>query len=135
MASVKDILEMQNTFESQLEVPHFAKGYLMQTADFVDTIFDGHSNPGKVTVAFTMALNAQKMGHSSIVLLMVEGVELGRPGSCDDIDIGKPFEPVADLVKAYRDAGGRIGTCGACMIHNGFAALDMDPGFEIITGA
>lgn len=105
----------------------------MKTADFVATIFDGHSNPGKVTVAFTMALNAQKMGHSSIVLLMVEGVELGQPGSCDDIDIGKPFEPVADLVKAYREAGGRIGICGACMIHNGFSAEQMDPEYEIIT--
>ncbi|ATG46637.1 DsrE family protein [Celeribacter ethanolicus] len=105
----------------------------MQTADFVATIFDGHSNPGKVTVAFTMALNAQKMGHSSIVLLMVEGVELGKPGSTEGMDIGKPFEPVANLVKEYRAAGGRIGICGACMIHNGFSAEEMDPDYEIIT--
>ncbi len=105
----------------------------MQSADFVATIFDGHSNPGKVTVAFTMALNAQKMGHSSIVLLMVEGVELGKPGATDDLDIGKPFEPVSDLVAEYRAAGGRIGICGACMIHNGFSAEEMDPAYDIIT--
>nr|WP_319251350.1 DsrE family protein [uncultured Celeribacter sp.] len=105
----------------------------MQTADFVATIFDGHSNPGKVTVAFTMALNALKMGHSAIVLLMVEGVELGKPGATADMDIGKPFEPVADLLAAYREAGGRIGICGACMIHNGFSAEEMDPDYEIIT--
>nr|WP_321509520.1 DsrE family protein [uncultured Celeribacter sp.] len=105
----------------------------MQTADFVATIFDGHSNPGKVTVAFTMALNALKMGHSAIVLLMVEGVELGKPGATADMDIGKPFGPVADLLAAYREAGGRIGICGACMIHNGFSAEEMDPDYEIIT--
>lgn len=30
----------------------------MQTTDFVATVFDGTSNPNKVTVTFTMALNA-----------------------------------------------------------------------------
>ena len=29
-----------------------------QTTDFVATVFDGSSNPEKVTVTFTMALNA-----------------------------------------------------------------------------
>lgn len=105
----------------------------MQTADFVATLFDGTSNPNKITVAFTMALNALKAGHSAIVLLMVEGVELGKPGALAGIDIGKPFEPAADLLEAYLAAGGRIGICGACMIHNGFTAEQMVPDYEIIT--
>lgn len=105
----------------------------MQTAEFVTTIFDGKSNPAKVTVAFTMALNAVKAGHGAMVLLMVEAVELGVPGAVDGLDVGKPFEPVAELVKAYLAGGGRIGICGACMIHNGFTAEQMAPEYEIVT--
>ncbi|SNT76156.1 DsrE family protein [Paracoccus seriniphilus] len=105
----------------------------MQTADFVTTLFDGKSNPAKVTVAFTMALNAVKAGHSAMLLLMVEAVELGVPGACEGMDIGKPFEPVADLLREYLAAGGRVGICGACMIHNGFTAEQMAPEYEIIT--
>ncbi|WP_417807449.1 DsrE family protein [Thioclava sp.] len=105
----------------------------MQTAEFVTTVFDGKSNPAKVTVAFTMALNAVKAGHSAMVLLMVEAVELGVPGATEGMDIGKPFEPVDDLLKAYLAGGGRIGICGACMIHNGFNAEQMAPEYEIVT--
>lgn len=105
----------------------------MQTADFVTTLFDGKSNPAKATVAMTMALNAVKAGHSAMVLLMVEAVELGLPEAMDGLDVGKPFEPVGDLLKAYLAGGGRIGICGSCMIHNGFTAEQMVPDYEIIT--
>lgn len=105
----------------------------MKTADFVATLFDGTSDPNKITVAFTMALNALNKGHSAIVLLMVEAVELGKPGMLDAIDIGKPFQPAGELLEQFLAAGGRIGICGACMIHNGFTAEDMAPGYEIIT--
>ncbi|AGT11643.1 DsrE family protein [Paracoccus aminophilus] len=105
----------------------------MQSADFVATLFDGKSNPAKVTVAFTMALNAQQKSHGAMVLLMVEAVELGLPGATDGIDVGKPFEPVSDLLAKFRDGGGRIGICKSCMIHNGFSAEQMVPGYEIVT--
>lgn len=105
----------------------------MKTADFVTTLFDGRGNPNKITVALTMALNALKKGHTAIILLMVEAVELGKPGAFDGIDIGKPFSPAADLLRDYLAAGGRIAICGACMIHNGFVTEDMVAGYEIIT--
>ncbi len=38
---------------------------MMPTADFVSTLFHGQSNPDKVTVALTMALNAQLKGHTA----------------------------------------------------------------------
>lgn len=105
----------------------------MQTADFVTTLFDGKSNPAKATVALTMAVNALAKGHSALILLMVEAVEFGVPGAMDGIDIGAPFKPLAELLQAFRDGGGRVAICGACMIHNGFAKEQMDPAFEIIT--
>ena len=64
----------------------------MQTTDFVATIFDGRSNPNKVTVTFIMALNALLKGHTATIILMVEAVELGQPGAAAGLDIGKPFE-------------------------------------------
>lgn len=105
----------------------------MKSADFVATLFDGRSNPAKVTVAFTMALNALQKGHETMVLLMVEAVELGQPGATDGIDVGKPFEPVSDLLAKFLAGGGRIGICKSCMIHNGFAEDQMVPAYEIIT--
>lgn len=105
----------------------------MQSADFVATLFDGRGNPAKITVAFTMALNALQKGHDAMVLLMVEAVELGLPDATKGLDVGKPFEPVSDLVAKFLSGGGRIGVCKSCMIHNGFTAEQMVPGYEIVT--
>lgn len=105
----------------------------MQTADFVSTLFTGKEDENKMTVAFVMALNALQAGHSAIVLLMVEAVELGQPGAMDAVDIGAPFPAMKDVLSQYRAAGGRVAICGACMQHNGFTAEQMDPAFEIVT--
>ncbi|MBR5941603.1 MAG: DsrE family protein [Neisseriaceae bacterium] len=104
----------------------------MQKTDFVATVFDGHGNPAKVTVALTMALNALEQGHSATLILMVEGVELGRPNVYEDMDIGAPFRPVKDLWADFVNKGGQIAVCGACMIHNGFTAEQMDSRYHII---
>ncbi len=105
----------------------------MKTSDFVATLFDAQANLGKVTVAFTMALNALLKGHSATLILMVDAVDLGVPGAAKGMDIGKPFEAVADLMKKYLDHGGRIAVCGACMLHHGMTAAQMDPRFEVIS--
>ncbi len=105
----------------------------MQQSDFVATLFDGKGNPNKVTVAFTMALNALLKGHTACIILMVEAVELGRPDAANGMDIGPPFEAVADLLQKYLDKGGRIAICKSCMVHNGMSAEQMDPRFEIIS--
>jgi len=59
----------------------------MQSADFVATLFDGRANPAKVTVAFTMALNAlQKGGRSAMVhcqVVFVGCLEAHSWASCD----------------------------------------------------
>lgn len=104
----------------------------MQYSDFVSTLFDGKSNPNKMTVAFTMAVNALQKGHSVTLILMVEAVELGRPNATDGIDIGAPFEPVSVLLTKFKEAGGTIAICGSCMIHNGYSAEDMDADYPII---
>ncbi len=64
---------------------------------------------------------------------MAEGVALGVPGAANDINIGQPFEPAADLLRKYLDAGSRVAICKSCMLHNGLSAEQMDARFEIIT--
>lgn len=106
---------------------------MISIADFVSTLFHGQGNPDKVTVALTMALNARLKGHTACLILMAEGVVLGVPGAADGMDIGQPFEPAADLLRKYLDAGGRVAVCKSCMLHNGLSAEQMDARFEIIT--
>lgn len=104
-----------------------------KTAAFVSTLFHGKSSPDKVTVALTMALNARLKGHTACLILMAEGVALGVPGATNDINIGQPFEPAADLLRKYLAEGGRVAICKSCMLHNGLSAEQMDVRFEIIT--
>jgi predicted peroxiredoxin len=105
----------------------------MQTSDYVSTLFDAKTNPDKVTVAFTMAFKAVSKGYSATVILMAAGVHMGRPGYADDMDIGEPFRPVADLMKDYLDNGGQIVVCSSCAEHSGLSREQIDPRFEIIT--
>lgn len=105
----------------------------MQGSDFVGTLFDCESNPDKVTVAFTMALNAVLKGHSSTVILMAEAVRLGLPDAAAGMDIGAPFEPVAELMRKFLEGGGRIAVCRSCMVHNGLSEDQIDKRFPIIT--
>lgn len=106
----------------------------MQTTDFVATVFDGHANPSKVTVAFTMAVNALAKGYSATVILMNDAVELGRPNAADDINAGAPFRPVKDLWADFLQQGGQIAVCSACMANNGFTAEQMDSRYVIVNG-
>jgi predicted peroxiredoxin len=111
---------------------HTSSGADMQQTDFVATLFDGDSNPDKVTVTFTMAVNAVLKGHTATIILMAQAVGLGKPGAAAGMAIGHPFEPVADLLSKFIDGGGRIAICRSCMIHNGLSEEQMDSRFGII---
>ncbi|PIE45219.1 MAG: sulfur reduction protein DsrE [Gammaproteobacteria bacterium] len=105
---------------------------MLQTTDYVGTLFDNTSNPNKVTVAFTMGVKALENGHSASLMLMVDAVHLAIPGRIDDIDIGSPFMPVKQLQEAFLEKGGKVLVCQACMVHNGVSEKDIDPRFSII---
>ncbi len=104
----------------------------MRNTDFVVTLFEGKSNPNNLTVAVVMGLNALKQGHTATIILMVEAVELGKPGATKGIDIGAPFAEVGGQLEEFLSLGGQVCICNACMIHNGFAAEEMDSRFELI---
>lgn len=101
----------------------------MSFPTFIATLTADKVNPNNITIAFTMALNAQKKGHDAAVLLLSDAVKLVQRGYADDIDIGEPFEPIKQLISELRKAGGRIKVCSSCMIHNGISVDD-----ELIEG-
>lgn len=104
----------------------------MRNTDFVVTLFEGKSNPNNLTVAVVMALNALRQGHTATIILMVEAVELGKPGATKGINIGAPFAEVGGQLEEYLNMGGQVCICNACMLHNGFSPEDMDSRFELI---
>jgi len=104
----------------------------MRKTDFVVTLFEGAGNPNNLTVAVVMALNAVKQGHSATIILMVEAVELGKPGATKGIDIGAPFAEVSGQLEEFLSLGGQVCICNACLLHNGFSPEDMDSRFELI---
>lgn len=102
-------------------------------AEYVSTLFHGRATPDKVTVALTMALNARLKGHDSCLILMADGVTLALPGGVDGIDIGEPFESASELLRKYRELGGRVAVCKSCMLHHGLAAEQLTQGCEIVS--
>ena len=104
----------------------------MRKTYFVVTLFEGAGNPNNLTVAVVMALNAVKQGHSATIILMVEAVELGKPGATKGIDIGAPFAEVSGQLEEFLSLGGQVCICNACLLHNGFTPEDMDSRFVLI---
>lgn len=101
--------------------------------DYVGTLFDDNSNPNKITVALTMAAKALELGHSASLMLMVDAVHLAKKNAFEDIDIGAPFKPAAELLEAFLSKGGQMLVCGACMQHNGVEESEIDTRYEIIS--
>ncbi len=105
---------------------------MIQTTDYVGTLFDDESNPNKITVAFTMGVKALENGYSASVILMVDAVHLAIPGKVDDIDIGAPFMAVKHLQETFLEKGGKVFVCQACMVHNDVSEKDIDSRFAVI---
>ncbi len=76
------------------------------------------TSPKHVTLAFTLALKAQEKGHTTAIILLLDGVHVGRSGYSDDIDIGEPFLPVKDLLEVFLAQGGDLLVCGSCWKHD-----------------
>ncbi|UJF24111.1 DsrE family protein [Suttonella sp. R2A3] len=106
---------------------------MLKYTDYVSTLFDDHSNPNKITVAFKMGVQALKKGHSATVMLMVDGVYLARENALEGIDIGAPFEPAKALLEAFLADGGQVVVCSACMQHNSVHKEEIDSRFVVIT--
>lgn len=85
---------------------------------FVITLAHHKNSDKHVTLAFTLGLKSLEKGYSTAIILLLDGVHVGRAGYCEDIDIGEPFLPVKDMLEVYLDNGGELLVCGSCWKHD-----------------
>lgn len=104
----------------------------MNNIDLLVTLTQHERDSNNVTIAFTMALQAAKQDYDVELILLSDAVHLASKGYADKIDIGKPFEPIAKLLPAFLEAGGKLKVCSACMQHNGVEANTLVEGSDII---
>lgn len=105
----------------------------MDNIDLLVTLTQHERDSNNVTIAFTMGMVAAKKGHDVELILLSDAVHLASKGYADKIDIGAPFEPIAKLLPAFFEAGGKLKVCSACMEHNGVSKDSLVDGAEIIS--
>jgi predicted peroxiredoxin len=86
--------------------------------EFVITLAHAKSSEKHVTLAFTFGLKSLEKGYKTAIILLLDGVHVGRQGYVDDIDIGEPFLPVLDMLDVFLDNGGQLLVCGSCWKHD-----------------
>lgn len=107
--------------------PETKKQYL-----FTLTHFDGDAD--RVATPLVLANNALAAGGDVLVWTSLEAVKLAKQGAAAGL-IPKSFPPVADLLNAFRENGGRIGVCPPCAKTHGVTQENMLPNAEFMGGA
>ncbi len=101
--------------------------------DFVITLAHNNTNPKQVTLAFTLGLKGLERGHKTAIVLLLDGVNVGRKDYVNDIDIGEPFLAVKDMLDVYLHQGGQLMVCASCWKHEKFTEDDRLAGTVMIT--
>ena len=99
---------------------------------FTVTHFDGDAD--RVAAPLVLANNALAAGGDVVVWVTLEGVMLAKQGAADGV-IPKSFPPVADLLKVFKENGGRIGVCPPCAKTHGVTQENMLANAEFMGGA
>lgn len=99
---------------------------------FTVTHFDGDAD--RVATPLVLANNALAAGGDVLVWTSLEAVKLAKQGAAAGL-VPKSFPPVADLLKAFSENGGRIGVCPPCAKTHGVTQENMLPNAEFMGGA
>jgi tRNA 2-thiouridine synthesizing protein D len=102
-------------------------------SDFVITLAHNKSNPKQVTLAFTLGLKSLEKGHSTAIVLLLEGVQVGQTGHVDRVDVGEPFLPVKDMLPIFLENGGRLIVCGSCWKNAGIPDAERIAGLPVMS--
>lgn len=101
---------------------------------FCVTLTFAKDNADKATVAFVIANAALGSEKDTMVFLMAEGVRLSQQGYPDDIH-EEGFAPLAELMKNFAGAGGKIFVCSPCFKRRKLDETKLVAGATIVGGA
>lgn len=101
--------------------------------EFLITLAHNKSNEKQVTLAFTLGLKGLEKGYKTAIILLLDGVHVGRKEYVNDIDIGEPFLPVKDMLEVYLSQGGQLMICGSCWKHDKLTDGDRMAGAVMVT--
>jgi predicted peroxiredoxin len=100
---------------------------------FVISLSCGVDQPDRATVAFTLANAAVGSEQETVVFLSSEGVRLAVQGAADGV-AEKGFTPLAQLMSAFVEGGGKIYTCLPCFNKRELDEKAIVPGAMIVGG-
>lgn len=101
--------------------------------EFLMTLAHNKENEKQVTLAFTLGLKGLEKGYKTAIVLLLDGVHVGRTNYADTIDIGEPFLPVKDMLEIYLAQGGQLMICGSCWKHDHLTDADRLAGTVMVT--
>ena len=83
------------------------------TQKYLFTITHFDADADRVATPLVLANSALAGGADVLLWLTVDGANLGRRGAAQGLK-PKSFPPVAELLQAFVENGGRIGVCPPC---------------------
>jgi tRNA 2-thiouridine synthesizing protein D len=101
--------------------------------EFVITLAHRKEDEKPVTLAFTMGLKGLEKGYKTAIILLLDGVHVGRKDYVNTIDIGEPFLPVKDMLEVYLAQGGQLMICGSCWKHDRLTEAERLAGTVMVT--
>ena len=101
-----------------------------QTANkYLVNCTNGTNDVERATISFILAVTASKTNETA-VFATADAAQLCVRGGADGM-VAPGYEPVADLMDAFRDNGGKIWLCPACAKAKGITEADLREGVEI----
>jgi uncharacterized protein len=94
----------------------------------------GREDPERATLAFVVGNVAASADQDVVVLLTIDGVWLATRGYAEGIH-KDGFQPLPEVMQAFRGNGGQIWACGACTTPRGITADQLIEGARIVTAA
>ncbi len=94
----------------------------------------GREDAERATLAFVVGNVAASADQDVVVLLTIEGVWLATEGYADDIH-KEGFQPLMDVIQAFRSNGGQVWACGSCTKPRGITEAQLIAGAKIVTAA
>jgi uncharacterized protein len=94
----------------------------------------GREDPERATLAFVVGNVAASADQDVVVLLTIDGVWLATKGYAEGIH-QEGFQPLQDVIQAYRSNGGQIWACSSCTTPRGITADQLIEGAKIVTAA